>query len=128
LLVQDAGHALATKELKTDPAVIVWWGTHVECVSALVRREREGILRGANLELAWTRLRDLSGEWQEILPSTMLRTRAERALRVHRLRAADALQLAAALTAAEGDPASLDVVTFDGRLKESAVKEGFNVL
>jgi predicted nucleic acid-binding protein len=128
LLVQDAGHAFATKELHRDPAVIVWWGTHVECVSALVRREREGTLRGANVELAWARLRDLSGEWQEILPSTMLRTRAERALRVHPLRAADALQLAAALTAAEGDPASLDVVTFDGRLKESAVKEGFNVL
>jgi hypothetical protein len=30
--------------------------------------------------------------------------------------------------AAEGDPQSLDVVTFDERLKDCAVKEGFSVL
>jgi hypothetical protein len=53
---------------------------------------------------------------------------ASRLLRVHPLRAADALQLAAALAAAKGDPSSLDVVCLDQRLSEAARREGFRVL
>ena len=46
-------------------------------------------------------------------------------LRVHPLRAADALQLAAAFVAAERRPASLQVVTLDERLADAMRKEGF---
>jgi predicted nucleic acid-binding protein len=46
-------------------------------------------------------------------------------LRVHPLRAADALQLAAATVAAEHDPSSLELVCLDQRLSEAAGKEGF---
>jgi hypothetical protein len=46
-------------------------------------------------------------------------------LRVHPLRAADALQLAAAFIAAERRPSSLEVVTLDDRLAAAARKEGF---
>ena len=28
----------------TDPAMLVWWATEVECVSAIVRLEREGAI------------------------------------------------------------------------------------
>ena len=48
-----------------------------------------------------------------------------RFLRVHSLRAADALQLAAAFVAAERRPASLQVVTLDERLADAMRKEGF---
>jgi hypothetical protein len=48
-------------------------------------------------------------------------------LRVHPLRAADALQLAAATIAAERDPPSLEVVSLDERLNEAATKEGFRL-
>jgi hypothetical protein len=48
-----------------------------------------------------------------------------RFLRVHPLRAADALQLAAAFMAAERRPASLQVVTLDERLADAARREGF---
>jgi uncharacterized protein len=41
------------------------------------------------------------------------------------LRAADALQLAAAFVAAEGRPSSLQLVTLDERLADAASKEGF---
>jgi predicted nucleic acid-binding protein len=41
------------------------------------------------------------------------------------LRAADALQLAAAYVAAERRPPSLEVVTLDDRLAAAARKEGF---
>jgi hypothetical protein len=47
---------------------------------------------------------------------------------VHPLRAADALQLAAAYAAAEQRPASLDVVTLNERVAIAAHKEGFVVL
>jgi predicted nucleic acid-binding protein len=46
----------------------------------------------------------------------------------HPLRAADALQLGAAIVAAEGDPSSLELVTLDHRLAEAAQREGFPVL
>jgi predicted nucleic acid-binding protein len=46
-------------------------------------------------------------------------------LRVHTLRDADALQLAAAFVAAERRPSSLEVVTLDERLAGAARKEGF---
>ena len=51
-----------------------------------------------------------------------------RFLRVHPLRAADSLQLAAAFIAAERRPASLDVITLDDRLAAAARKEGFTVI
>ena len=46
-------------------------------------------------------------------------------LRVHPLRSADALQLAAAFMAAERRPPSLELVTLDDRLATAARKEGF---
>ena len=53
---------------------------------------------------------------------------ARRLLRVHTLRAADALQLAAALAWADGHPEGLVLHTFDRRLGEAAEREGFRVI
>jgi hypothetical protein len=53
---------------------------------------------------------------------------AQRLLRVHPLRAADSLQLAAAIVAAEGDPATLEFVGLDDRLNDAAAREGFRVV
>ena len=72
-------------------------------------------------------LRALALSWDEILPSEAVRGIAQRLLRVHALRAADSLQLAAALVAAERDPASLPLVSLDQRLGEAATREGFTV-
>jgi hypothetical protein len=47
---------------------------------------------------------------------------------VHPLRAADALQLAAAFAGAEGRPASLELIALDDRLCVAARKEGFAVV
>jgi hypothetical protein len=52
---------------------------------------------------------------------------ARRLLRVHPLRAADALQLAAAYLAAERRPSTLEIVTLDERVRLAAAKEGFIV-
>jgi uncharacterized protein len=110
-----------------DPDVAVWWATEVECESALARGEREGALTPAEAALARERLEALKERWIEVEPSEPLRRAARRLLRTHPLRAGDALQLAAALVAAEADPATLELVTVDAPLAAAARREGFAV-
>jgi predicted nucleic acid-binding protein len=122
----------STRRLQTlaaeDPAILVWWGSEVECVSALARLEREGAFNEAAMTAALARLRQLVAGWHEVDPSDAIREAATRFLRVHPLRAADALQLAAAFLAAERRPASLELVTLDDRVAAAARKEGFAVI
>jgi predicted nucleic acid-binding protein len=113
--------ALAQK----DPTMIVWWATEVECASAIARLERDDALDEAAATQAYHRLRQLAHSWHEVDPSDPVREAAVRFLRVHPLRGADALQLAAAFIAAERRPSSLEVVTLDDRLAAAARKEGF---
>lgn len=111
-----------------DPALLVWWATEVECASALARLERDGALDESAAAQAFDRLKRLAGGWHEVDPSDAIREAAVRFLRVHPLRAADALQLAAAFVAAERRPSSVEVVTLDDRLAAAARKEGFVVI
>jgi uncharacterized protein len=108
-----------------DSDMLVWWGSEVECASALARLERAAALDVKGIALASNRLTQLANGWHEIEPSEIVRESAIRFLRVHPLRGADALQLAAAFIAAEHRPASLQVVTLDERLADAARKEGF---
>jgi predicted nucleic acid-binding protein len=108
-----------------DPTMVVWWATEVECASAIARLERDDALDEAAATQAYHRLRQLADTWHEVDPSDPVREAAVRFLRVHPLRAADALQLAAAFIAAERRPSSLEVVTLDDRLAAAARKEGF---
>lgn len=125
LLVQEPAQASMRSELAGDPAMLVWWATPVECASALARRERDGDLEPSAATLAFARLRALQAEWHEVLPSPAVRTLAQRLLRVHLLRAADALQLAAAVVASEHEPGTLAFVCLDDRLGHAAELEGF---
>jgi hypothetical protein len=113
--------ALAEK----DPTMVVWWATEVECASAIARLERDDALDDAAATQAFHRLTQLSQTWHEVDPSDPVREAAVRFLRVHPLRAAHALQLAAAFIAAERRPSSLEIVTLDERLAAAARKEGF---
>lgn len=72
--------------------------------------------------------RELAESWHEIVSSDAVRRTAERLLRVYPLRAADSLHLAAALVAADFNPAGLPMVCLDRRLTQSARREGFTVL
>ena len=128
LLVSETSSRALQALAKQDSTMLVWWGSEVECVSALARRERDGALEGRTMATALRRLRQLADAWDEIDPSDAIRETAERFLRVHPLRAADALQLAAAFAAAEQRPASLEIVTLDDRLADAARKEGFAVV
>ncbi len=108
-----------------DSDMLVWWGSEVERVSALGRLERAAALDAKAVALALDRLKKLANGWHEIEPNEIVRETAMRFLRVHPLRAADALQLAAAFIAAERRPASLQVITLDERLADADRREGF---
>ena len=106
----------------------VWWGTIVECTSAVARRERTGDLSPDDAIDALVTLDRLAEEWAEVPPTHRLRDDARRMIRVHGLRAGDALQLAAARAASDDHPETLPFVTLDDRLALAASREGFPVL
>lgn len=128
LLDDEPASQAARQQFERDPDVVTWWGTTVECVSAVTRRERDGALDPPSVVVALDRLDALSRHWTEVEPGERVRTIAYRTLRVHPLRAADALQLAAAIVASEDQPASLPFLTLDDRLAEAAAREGFVVV
>ena len=113
--------------MERDPALIAWWATEAECVSALCRLEREGSLSSESMGEALRRLNAIADSWQEVQPIDRVRQTAIRLLRVHPLRTADALQLSAAIAAAEDHRDGLPFVTLDDRLAEAAEREGFPV-
>lgn len=125
LLMIEASTRQVRALVAKDPVMLVWWGTEVECASAIARLERDGALDEPGVTRAFERLKQLAGGWHEVDPSDAVREAAVRFLRVHPLRAADSLQLAAAFVAAERRPASLAVITLDDRLAVAARKEGF---
>jgi len=111
-----------------DPVMLVWWATEVECASALSRLERDGALNAVETSTALRRLDELKESWHVIQPVESVRRTARRLVRTHPLPAADALQVAAAVVGAEGDPASMDVVTLDSHVQDAARREGFVVV
>ena len=125
LLAAEPGTRRAQARYLRDPEVVVWWGTQVECASAIARLERDGALRPTDANESFSRLDALAPSWMQIDPSDEIREAARRFLRVHPLRAADALQLAAAFVAAERRPSTLAFVTLDERLRAAASREGF---
>ena len=128
LLTAEPASPGARAAYRSDPEILVWWATEVECVSAITRLERGGGLENRGVRAALDRLDALSRSWADIQPGPRVREIAVRLLRVHPLRAGDALQLAAATAAAEERPSSLVFVTLDDRLAAAAEREGFPVV
>ena len=110
-----------------DPAINVWCLTGVEVWSAACRLRRQGLLDSPGMRLARDRLSSLAETWVEVDDLAGVRSRAQRLLETHALRAADALQLAAALTLVSERPERVSFVTLDARLAEAAEKEGFRI-
>jgi predicted nucleic acid-binding protein len=128
LLISEPATTPALATARQDPAILVWWATEVESASAISRLERDSQIDESVVAQAFLRLRQLAAGWHEVDPSDAIREAAVRFLRVHPLRAADALQLAAAFAAAEGRPSTLEIVTLDDRLAAAARKEGFSLV
>ena len=128
LLVREADTGRRRDQLGEDPVIVTWWGTRVECASALNRLVRGGGLTEEQLRGALGALSELAGSWLEVQPSDRVRARAERLLRVHPLRAADSLQLSACLASCDENPGNIVFVCADTRLCEAADKEGLRIL
>ena len=126
LLPEDRSAAL-TALLADDKEVTVWWATPLECQSAIHRRHRAAPLLPAALTRAADRLRALVELADTVSPTDEVRRRAARLVAVHPLRAADALQLAAALIWCEEQPHTEGFVSLDDRLRDAARSEGFDV-
>jgi len=125
LLVEEPSTEQISKLFREDQEMVVWWGTPVECASALSRIEREGCLTAPETAQSFKRLDALAANWIQIEPVDEIREIARRFLRVHPLRSADALQLAAAFITSENRPNTLEVLTLDERLSSVAEREGF---
>jgi predicted nucleic acid-binding protein len=110
-----------------DEAIAAWWTSPIECLSALARLRREDALTSDEEGQAQIILRALMAAWTEVEPSEAVREQAARVLRLHPLRAADSLQLAAALVWCQGDPSQREFICLDQRLREAARREGFVV-
>ena len=114
--------------LEQDTGMVVWWATRVECVSAISRRARESTLDPEGEVSARELLNGLSESWTGAQPTARLRNLAEQVLATHPLRAADALQLAAALTWCGEQPQDRPFVSLDERLRNAAARSGFVLL
>lgn len=126
LLIAENDTALRESQLRADPNLLVWYGTHAEIESAICRRIREASLDIDQAAHARARLQLLALSWLEVQPTPLVRARAIRLLRVHPLRAADAFQLAAALTAFQETTTGNSFLSADLRLTHAASLEGFN--
>ena len=120
--------AQARQVARTYSRQVVWWGTISEAVSSLNRLTREGTLNAKESSQAFARLDYLRDRWNEVQPTEEVRNRAERLLRIHKLRAADALQLAAALVWCGNHPQGRTLIGADGNLSDAAGAEGFTII
>lgn len=127
LIVREAWSPVARRVAEDDPRLVVWWGSVVECLSAIGRQERSGALSHSGADEARRVLAAISAGWTEVVPSEEVRGQAGTLLRRHPLRAADALQLAAALIWSEGRPRGHRFMTLDERLASAARGEGFDL-
>ena len=113
------------RSLYNEYEVTVWWATPVEVASALARLLRTQQINAKELTAARRLADDLSDIWWMIQPSDLLRASALALVDQYDLRAADSLQLAAAIEWCEGQPHGRVFLTADQRLREGALLYGF---
>lgn len=128
LFSEEAFSETVAELLRADNELVVWWGAWIECAVAISRLRREGKLDEEGQEGARAALDRLADDWTERRPEDDTRLLAMLISKQHPLRAADALQLAAALRWCEGDTSDKGFVCLDERLRRAASDEGFGVL
>ena len=106
--------------------VVIWWATPVEIASALARLVRTAEINSSEWEKARQVVVALADEWSVIQPSNALRDHATRLVDRYDLKAADAVQLAAALDWCDKVPRGEIFLAADQKLREAAVLSGFD--
>lgn len=127
-LCLEEPHSDTSRQLvRDDGELAFWWGTPVECSSSFARLRREGGISVDDEQQLRHLVDQLIQSGTEISPSEEVRATARRLLLRHPLRAADSMQLAAALVWAENRPDDLGFVCLDKRLRDAARIEGFTL-
>jgi predicted nucleic acid-binding protein len=118
----------AVRRLLKQYGIVVWWATSVEMRSAFESLLRMEQLSASEHAAAGLRLKRLRSGWREMQPSETLRSQAEIFLLRFPLRAADALQLAAAWIWSSGTPQQCVFISADAQLLEAAQKLEFQII
>jgi uncharacterized protein len=96
--------------------------------SAFERLLRMGELTAPENAAAGARLEKLRRGWRELQPTEALRAQAESFLMSYPLKAADAIQLAAAWILCSGNPQTHAFISGDSSLLEAARHVGFQTV
>ncbi len=128
LISEEAASGTTSGLLREDREIVVWWGTWAECAVAISRRVREGVFDEDDEITVRVALSFFADLWTEVEPTDNIRLSAAILSRDYPLKAADALQLAAALRWCEGDTGNRKFVCLDNQLRRAAEQEGFDVL
>lgn len=112
-------------KIKADPQVLTAWHAVSECASAFCRLRREERITERQLNGLLKDLEEMAGNWFIISPGKRLEKLTLRMLRVHPLRAMDAIHLAAACLSRSEDENVMCFYSEDIRLAEAAAKEGY---
>ncbi|MBI3818988.1 MAG: type II toxin-antitoxin system VapC family toxin [Planctomycetes bacterium] len=125
----EESHTEGCKDIaESDPEIMTWFFTTSEVLSALWRRYRRGEITRGEVESGENHLAQLSAQWIDVSSIDVVRDESHRLLRMHALRAADALQLAAAIIAFDHRPKGHGFVCLDENLCAAADLEGFQVI
>ena len=108
LILFEPGTARVIRWPRRDPDVTVWTLTRVELLSALARRRRTEPHSAPRIVQAKRDILEFWARWFEITAVERVRQLAERVVESHQIRAADAIQIAAALVAAGDRPGGLE--------------------
>jgi predicted nucleic acid-binding protein len=111
-----------------DSEMALWTLTSVELASAMRRLVREGTLDERQANEAEARADELLQTSHLVINVETVKVQARRLLRLHTLRAADAMQLGAALEWSAGRPLGRVLHTLDTQLGRAAAREGFRVI
>ncbi|MCY3843917.1 MAG: type II toxin-antitoxin system VapC family toxin [Acidobacteria bacterium] len=128
LIVGQAASRQVDRWLAADRQIAVWTLTAIELTSAVMRLAREQQITDADASRAETRIEALARGSHTVMDVEGVKSQARRLLRVHPLRAADAMQLGAAWEWAGGRPSGRVFHTLDIRLARAARREGFLVV
>jgi predicted nucleic acid-binding protein len=114
--------------LSAQYRIAVWWSTPVEMRGAFARLVRMGQMTPTGQVQALVTLDGMRSVWREIDPSEPLREQAERLVDRFPLKAADAQQLAAAMTWCGGRTRGRAFISGDSQLLDAARQLGFQAI
>jgi len=125
LLVRQSNTSQAVAVYKTLD-VVVWWATPVEIASAVARLLRTGKISTDDFAKSRNLANALFSSWAVIFPTDAIRATSMQLVERYDLRAADSLQLAAALHWCGDAPQGRIFLSGDQKLHDAALLSGFD--